>query len=560
MKSNTFFKLFIILMISLALRVWFLDKPEGLWNDEYVSWFIAQKLSFRDSVNAIFSNCHMPFYYLYIKCWLLFFPDTDMSLRLSSVFPSVLAIPAIYVCAREYFDKKIAKFTAFISAINSFLIYFAQEVRPYSLIFLFSTMVFYYFAKIINKNNKIDYILYFIFNALLAATHTLGIVFCIFNILFLFLYLSKENKNFDFKKFIKEKLIYFTPFFVVVLLLVPLMISIAFSGNLSQFWSNFSFSKLLFVFTDYLTPIQTNIINTPNNYFDFLFVEDKVNNSFLFFGIIPLILALFSIFYCLKENNKKLNFALYSALAFLVVILLLAIIGKMVLITKYTIEIYPIIIVILSCGLYKLLKNSNLKLIAIAYIILCLAYLIFAPNSAPKMERKEGNRAAVELIKYSPLKYGDVLLLTYYDKDKFLRYADLTKHYKVHSINKFNFNEIIFKDDNYHMVITNGKIIYKKEFQKEHNENIKKYMESLSAAQSKGERIGLLFLDNVSFIAPKDIIEISNNEKEYNKTSFIFLVFSMLKQNLMYSLKDDYILETITHSGDWSLYVYKKKN
>ena len=85
-------------------------------------------------------------------------------------------------------------------------------------------------------------------------------------------------------------------------------------------------------------------------------------------------------------------------------------------------------------------------------------------------------------------------------------------------------------------------------------------MESLSAVQSKGERIGLLFLDNVSFIAPKDIIEISNNKKEYNKTSFIFLVFSMLKQNLMYSLKDDYILETITHSGDWSLYVYKKKN
>ena len=74
----------------------------------------------------------------------------------------------------------------------------------------------------------------------------------------------------------------------------------------------------------------------------------------------------------------------------------------------------------------------------------------------------------------------------------------------------------------------------------------------------KGDRIGILFLDSVSFLNNNEIQEIVNNEKKYEKTPFIFLTFSLLKNNLMFSFKDGYKIDSITQSGDWTLFVYEK--
>ena len=40
---NISFKLFIIVILGFLLRTWFIDKPEGLWYDEYLSWDIASQ-------------------------------------------------------------------------------------------------------------------------------------------------------------------------------------------------------------------------------------------------------------------------------------------------------------------------------------------------------------------------------------------------------------------------------------------------------------------------------------------------------------------------------------
>ena len=79
MKNNTFFKLFIIFLIAILFRMCFLDKPEGLWNDEYVSWYIASIKDWHLFVAKMMQNCHTPFYYLYLKFWMFCFPDTDYS-------------------------------------------------------------------------------------------------------------------------------------------------------------------------------------------------------------------------------------------------------------------------------------------------------------------------------------------------------------------------------------------------------------------------------------------------------------------------------------------------
>ena len=129
MKNNTFFKLFIIIILALILRLWFIDKPEGLWNDEYFGWLISSQKDWNKFFEYVFNNCHTPFYYFYLKAWLLIFPDTDVSLRLSSVLPSILSIPVMFVIGKKIRDINTGLLAAILTAISSFNIYFAQEMR-----------------------------------------------------------------------------------------------------------------------------------------------------------------------------------------------------------------------------------------------------------------------------------------------------------------------------------------------------------------------------------------------------------------------------------------------
>lgn len=561
MKSNTFFKLFIIILIGLIFRLTCLDKLEGLWNDEYVSWYIATQYNFEELIKAIFQNCHMPLYYLYIKFWLLFAPDTDLSLRYSSIIPSIFSIIMMYFCGKEISNKKVGLCAAGLTAISSFCIYFAQEVRLYSLVFLFTSVVVFYFIKAINTPNQKNISLFFISQILLCATHTLAIIFAFFNIIiFLYLLFSKENKQIKIANFIKSKIKYLIPFTIGICALFPLMQTIAFSNNLSQFWSTFTVSKIFFVFSDYFSPTQINIINTPTNLFDYLIIKNQINYSFLIFCITPTILGGYLVYKAYKMNDTILKNLLITSLLYLLCIVSFAIAGKLVLITKYTIEIYPILIVSIAFCFNKINENKFLKYIFMALIIINLSYLIFAPNSAPKLERSEGNRAVVELINYSRLKENDVILLTYYDKDKFIRYSKLEDKFIVKSINKFNFNNVLFDEINYFEVIKNGKTKYKHKFEEYPNKDVLEYVDKeISPYIKSGDKVGIVFLNNVSFFSNENIKSILKDEKKYKNTSFIFLVFSSLRNNLLYKFRQDYTLDSTTTAGDWSLFVFEKK-
>ncbi len=560
MKNNTFFKLFIIIILALVLRLWFIDKPEGLWNDEYVGWFIASQKDFHKFISEIFNNCHTPLYYLYLKLWLKLFPDTDLSLRLSSVIPSLIAIPVMYKIGYKLKDIKTGLLAAFITAISSFNIYFAQEVRLYSLLFLFSALVALYFIKVCKENSKLTLLLYFTFNALLCATHTLGLIFSFFNILALIYYEMKNKDNIkNILSGFKELIKYTLPVVIAILLLMPLLISIVFSKSLSQFWSDFSFSKIIFTFIDYFSPIQTNISTSPDSILPYIYAHSKINYSFIIFAIIPLITAFVAIIKAVREKDKILNLLLISSFLFFTVLIILSISGKMVLSTKYSIEMYPILILAISVGLLSFNKIILKLFLLIMFAGLNLIYIAESSTSAPKLPRPEGHRTVVELIKNSRLKQNDIVILTYYDIDRFQRYLPAELNYNFISINKFNFNYIMFNNENYYQTIKYGKTLYKDYFYKFPNQIIQKYSyDKFKTQTKKGDKIGIVYLDNVSFLSIENIKNILQNEEQYQKTPFIFLAFSTLKNNLMYSFKNDYKIDSITQSGAWTLIVYEK--
>ena len=128
------FYIAIITLIGTILRLIGFYKAGGLWNDEYVSWYISSIPIGKGFIHGILTQCHMPFYYIYLK-FITLFSNSDILLRRSSIIPGIIAIPAMYIVGREK-NKLTGVMCALFTALSSFLIYYSQEVRFYSLLFL----------------------------------------------------------------------------------------------------------------------------------------------------------------------------------------------------------------------------------------------------------------------------------------------------------------------------------------------------------------------------------------------------------------------------------------
>ena len=189
MKRKTFWLMLFVLILGTVLRLVFINKPEGLWNDEYVSWSIAVIPFGKNFIDAVLAQCHMPFYYLYLKFFIHFFGNSDFMLRLTSVIPGVLSILAMYFVGKEFKDERLGLLCASMTALSSFLIYFSQEVRFYGLLFLFAALALLFALRLGKNQSKLNLILYVVTNFLIIFTHTIGFVFVFFNLVFISLWL-----------------------------------------------------------------------------------------------------------------------------------------------------------------------------------------------------------------------------------------------------------------------------------------------------------------------------------------------------------------------------------
>ena len=237
---KTILILFIIIALGLFIRLSYLNKPEGLWNDEYLSWWISSFEFGKPLFEKIFYNCHMPIYYFFLKIWCTLFGNSDIALRISSVFIGILNITLLFFLGITYKDNKLGLICAAFGCVSSFLIYFSQEVRLYSLIFFFSILIAIYFIKTLKKTNLKNIILYAIFNLLLLLTHTISFVYVFFNIVIFTILLLKQKPNF------KKQI--FTTYIVTLIAFIPIIpfiITILTRQNLSQNWGIINFSKIL---------------------------------------------------------------------------------------------------------------------------------------------------------------------------------------------------------------------------------------------------------------------------------------------------------------------------
>jgi len=451
---NNFFKdnkviLFIILLLGLGLRLWNLNRPEGLWNDEYVTYSIAMLKFPTDFFEGIKNNCHAPLHYFYLKLWMAIFKNSDFMLRLSSLVPNLLGCLVMYHVGKNYQTKdgsiKIGLFCALISAISSFLIYFSQEVRIYSMIFLLSSLVLLYSIKTYECPSKKNYWYLSLYSVLLILEHTIGFVFVIFNTFGLIAFRQKQKKKNNDGDFILPLI----SGLILCLPLVPFLYRIfAHPSYFSQWWAPFSWSKIYFYFTDLFSPVLKNLTNSPTNFYKQIISNDVINIGFVMFALIPAVIALVLI---IKSNidSKKINkYLLAVFLSTFLTILIASIAGKIVFLTKYLTELYPILILMMGIGWAQLYsKNTRIALLTI-YVFLSLFYIVISHTSAIRLTRIEGQRLPVSAMYEMNIEKNDNILYLFYPKKHFDKYIK-NDNYKVSSIDKYNFSHVLKKGSTY---------------------------------------------------------------------------------------------------------------
>ncbi len=532
----------VIILLGITLRLICINKPDGLWNDEYVSWMIATTPLGNGFVNAVKSQCHMPFYYLYLKFFMTFLGQSDLVLRLTSTFAGILSIIAMYFVGKEK-DEKTGLCCAGFSAISSFLIYYSQEVRLYSVLFLFSALALLYLIRTLKQPNKKNFILCSVFNFLILFTHTIGFVFVFFNLVFLSINLYKQFK--------KVVIATWGTILVLSSFTAPLAVKIMTTQSFSQWWGHFSISKIGFLFTDYFSPLLTNLTNAPDNFF--------YAKALSLIMLIPSIIAIACIIKSLIKN--KFNLLLFStAVASIIVLVIAAVSGKLVFITKYSIEIYPILIYLACFGMAsienKILRNS----LIILYCVISLGYIIVAPYSAPKMRRAEGQKIPMDMLKQIGLKQGDIILLEYYPANRFTKYFDFSD-YKIVEIQKGNFVEYLSPNVSYNQIYQSGKELYKDVFKNDKNSYFESMLQKDVFSNLKnGQSVAVVVLNSVSYHAPQSMTKIIENDEMYNKEPLLFLVFSYVRNKTFDEMLKTLPMTGLAQKGNWTVAKFTKLN
>ena len=440
--------LILILLLGLGLRLWNLNKPEGMWNDEYITYSISMMKFPFDFFQGIKTNCHAPLHYFYLKLWMMIFKNSDIMLRLSSLVPNLLGCLVMYHVGKNYQTKDrsilLGLACCTIASISSFLIYFSQEVRIYSLIFLLSSLILLYSIKIYECPSKKHYWFYTLFCVLLILEHTIGFVYVIFNSFGLIAFRQKQKKKGD-----SDFLIPAISGLILALPVIPFIFRIfAHPTYFSQWWAPFNWSKIFFYFTDLFSPVLKNLTNSPMNFYRQIINHDVINVGFILFALVPAGICLFLI---IKSNidSKRINKYLLSVfLATFLTVLIAAIAGKIIFLTKYLTELYPILILMTALGWVHLYSRNTRIMLATVYIFMTLFFIVVSHTSAIRLVRTEGHNLPVMAMNELNIQKNDKIVFLYYPARMFTKYIDI-KNYKTTSIDKYNFPEVLNKGTTY---------------------------------------------------------------------------------------------------------------
>jgi hypothetical protein len=163
-------------ILSICLFLGFIFTFENIslldfWLDE-AGVSIALRKPFGELGRATIAYSQQLLHNYALKIWSLAFGNNLMALRGFSVFCFLLLIWMMYKAGTYFFGKKeVGLLAAFLTATNYFAIWYAIEVKAYTLAALVGLLSFYFFVKSVREPGWKSYLPYFVFTALGFYVH-----------------------------------------------------------------------------------------------------------------------------------------------------------------------------------------------------------------------------------------------------------------------------------------------------------------------------------------------------------------------------------------------------
>lgn len=262
-RSNWF--LYLIILFAFVLRAWKLTQ-QSLWLDELHNMIEADPATSWGQLFSYLKCCdqHPPLYFFIEHFTFTIFGHTEGVARSISVIAGTISVWAMWLLGKELYNKQLGYIAAILTCVNYFNIFYSQESRGYIVAFLFATLSFLYFIKLLKAPIRRNIVLYAIFSLLLLYTHYYSLfVVTAQSVLALFFILLEEKRT--------EKIRLFKAFlFSGIILLVGYAPWVPFLLQMSaikSFWiGNVSHDFIISFFKNYfgdastLVPILTVLL------------------------------------------------------------------------------------------------------------------------------------------------------------------------------------------------------------------------------------------------------------------------------------------------------------
>lgn len=546
MIANIFSKnkiLFIIVVfIAAILRFAFINKADGLWYDELVMYNQAVQANLKDVfLTAISQDVHLPLYQILLHYWAKIFTFSDFSLRSFSAICGILTVITGFFTGRSLKSTSSGLIIMSLFAINSFLIYYSQEVRMYEVLTFFAALNILSLIKLPQKNWTV---LWIISATALILTYTIAILYVIIEIICYFIFKKGFNKN-----FIASCITLFAINSPVIVYLI------IFREKFSNFITGFycDWSSLFVILQNFFTPKLVGLENNPPHYFkEFI---SAINFSDFIFIIIPIMIAVYFIIKSLKQS-KNARFLFIISILFLTVEIIAFLFTDFKILSRYLILILPNLLVIIGLSADK---NKFAKILLTLFLIINSCYLLFSQNAAFRLQRT-GFLPLINLLKVQNTNNGDIVVV-WNRKEILSKYTN--KNVFIFSILKdfaYKSEYILELQDELNNTNESGK----KELLRDYFKSGVVPYNTLIAVNytiskmQKGQKFIITSYDFFDRFDYKTFLDIVNNDIEYKNISYNNLITVKSLLDLRFICGKNLIYRGAIAKPPFIIYIYEK--
>ena len=381
-KARDNWPIILILLIAFLMRIYKLSH-QSLWLDELhnmneadpdISW--AAMFDYLRS-----SDQHPPLYFIVERLAFSIFGHTEFVARFISAIAGTVSVWAMWLLGREILNKSLGTIVAVITCVNFYNLFYSQEARVYIFAFLFATLSFVYFIRLIKIPGRNNALLHALFSLCLLYSHYYSLFVMVAQafLALIFWYIEKgPEQKIIFRNFLLS-------FIIIGIGYAPWLPFLYSMSGIQSFW---------------IGAISPDFM--PEFYYDYFGSATLLKPFILFFLIVYLIRVSLGVdsvsLKAVRTNPLLLSFTICTVWVLITYLIpyIRSLLVVPMLFPRYTIVVVPAFLLVLAYGI-ELFRHPVLKIIITSFFVIFSLITIYINKFYSNDPRKSQFR---EMTKY----------------------------------------------------------------------------------------------------------------------------------------------------------------